>query len=197
MLYELRSKLNYKIRYFQVDDYDDEIDISIAVLPDFDGYNREGDECTVFDFWELADNLNKDISYYPITCECRMPDDAAINAPLSQKISNNEIIWDIPIKDYRWTIDPQYKELDGTLRIIFDKQHFGQTVLRMNNELRSLLKNGIEITTIKPEQFIELYGGTYSLETAIANQPQIAYAQISSIHPYGGYDNAKCWLLSQ
>ncbi|WP_293730014.1 hypothetical protein [uncultured Actinobacillus sp.] len=178
-------------------DYSDEIDISIAVLPDFDGYNREGDECMVFDFWALADNLNKDISYYPITCECGMPDDAAIDAPLNQKVSDKEIIWDIPIKDYRWTIVPQYKELDGTLRIIFDKQDFEQTVLRMNNELRSLLKNGIEITTIKPEQFIDLYGGAFSLEIAITNQPHITYAQISSIYPYGGCDNARCWLLSQ
>ncbi|MGQ0287128.1 hypothetical protein ACT2CV_07990 [Pasteurellaceae bacterium 22721_9_1] len=192
MVYELKTELGYQIRYFQADD---EPAIDIAIQPKFNGYHLEGDECTVFDFLALSEEMNNNTSYYPITCECGMPDDAAIYSPLTQTVTEFEIYWDIPIADYRWTVSPEYSELDGVLRLIFDKQQFQQTVLQMNTEARSLVENGVEIATIKPEQFIKLYGsGDYFLDilqTAVVGNPLITHAKVGELHPFGGISATK------
>lgn len=194
MLYELKTELNYKIRYFQIDDDPECPEICIGIQPDFDGYNREGNECTVLDFLALLQEMDNNTSYYPITCECGMPDDTGIYAPLRQTVTDTEIWWDISIEDYQWTVSPEYSEQTGTLRIIFNKQQYQQAVKKMNAELRSMFENGIEIATINPDNFIELYGGVYNLEElhkALVDYPQTTYARVSTFHPYGGIDNEK------
>ncbi|PJG82321.1 hypothetical protein [Caviibacterium pharyngocola] len=194
MIYELRTKLNYKIRYTTINT--NPIEISVIVTPDFNGYNQGGNECTVFDFLALYEKMDKNSSYYPITCECGFPDDAGIYAPISQKLTETEIYWDIPITDYPYTLSPEYSKLEnGTLRIIFNKQQYQQTTKQIVTLLKSFIESGIEISTIKAEDFISVYSGanyfTEVINPLIIQNTQLTHIKLHELHPYGGIDIEK------
>lgn len=169
MLYELNIEFNYQIRYTQIDD--DSLEIDLIVSPDLKCYDKERDECSVFDFFALYEEMDRDSSYYPITCECGCPDDTAIYAPINQKVTDSEIYWDIPIIHYPsvFNIESQHLE-DGTLRLIFNKQQYQHTILQMISQIKLFITNGIKISTIKETDFINLYGSAYFFQRLLSKK---------------------------
>ena len=147
MIYELKTELRYRlcISSFLYDD--GLVELDICAKPDFEAYNNEiKDDCVVLDVDVLLSllELEGERQCYPMTCECGWAEDVGINAPLLYQMTDTEIYWDIPVEKYTDIIKTTYAEQGiDTLRLIFNKTDYSETVVNLARKLKYLSENGI------------------------------------------------------
>ncbi|OOR99311.1 hypothetical protein B0187_06020 [Haemophilus paracuniculus] len=188
MIYELKTELRYKLRIAMASFWDDDdFEVSINVTPDFDGYNRNvDDDCVVIDFDLLFTSLNREMEAYFLTCECGVSEDVGIDAPITSKILNDTIIWDIPIEDYGDILAKPYSNYsEGILRLIFDKTQYTQATFQLIRELKLLAKEGIKTAGLTEQDFTCSYGmADWFLPKLATKYAHITHLPIKTFNPY-------------
>lgn len=187
MYYELKAQLNYQLCYPILTEWPDEdAEVNIRVKPVLQGYNPNmDDDCVVLDIDLLMDAYQKleNLNDYYLTCECDYAEDVGILAPLDITITQNEVYWDLDIASYRAILMPPYvHERQGTLRLIFDKHQYQESIHRLLKQLQSIVINGIDVDQLKNAQ---------CYPRLLSNHVHLKTLFVDSIYPNCNIDRLK------
>ncbi|TNH22793.1 hypothetical protein [Testudinibacter sp. TR-2022] len=187
MFIEQHTKLNYRILFSSITFWDnDNLTLHVQVAPNFIGYNPSiENECVVLDVLELIDTLSTDGKGYLLTCECGYAEDSDILSPLTKNSDDKYIYWDLDIKSYRTILShPLSKRESGTLRLIFDKNEYRDSIIEMMSELQKIIREGIAASSLSKKNLTNTYGLKDNFHNIIKNYPHITHLPVENINPY-------------
>lgn len=179
------AKFDYALRYYVCLDPEKVAELYLHVIPRFSGFDIAYPyDTTIFDVEEIAKSCFNEGRYYLVTCECGLPDDADIYDLLNVSITENHIIWDIPIEHYKEVLQEPYHSIGkGNLKLIFDKKAYFLQVRKMLQEIYDNFKNGVKIDSLIKDDFVRDYNSADVFEEIKRDYPALEKLDLWCVYP--------------
>lgn len=193
----ITCRLAHKIRYSYIVFDDDQPDFLAAqATPDFTQFNHQiADDCVVYNIFELAASAYSEGSFWILTCECGIPDDTEIYAPIEVFHEADTICWKIPLWQYPDIIDGYTQEYGqgDWLKLVFKRTQYIQAAQAMQEDIRYHLQSLIPFRMLKESDCTRAYHFGKQLPDLKNSFPDCRLLQIETFNPYD-YDRVDTLL---